>query len=39
MTGNYILMTTHPYFADFVDNITITGKEPAVITNCTYLKK
>ncbi|HEX4877323.1 MAG TPA: outer membrane beta-barrel family protein [Chitinophagaceae bacterium] len=21
--GNYILMTTHPYFADFVDNITV----------------
>ena len=23
--GNYILMTTHPYFADYVDNISASG--------------
>ena len=25
--ANYILMTTHPYFADFVDNISVTQNE------------
>ncbi len=25
--GNYILMTTHPYFADFVDNISVKQNE------------
>ncbi len=25
--GNYILMTTHPYFADFVDNILISPND------------
>lgn len=25
--GNYILMTTHPYFADFVDNISVSQTE------------
>ena len=25
--GNYIQMTTHPYFADFMDNISINGDE------------
>ncbi len=25
--GNYILMTTHPYFADFVDNISVSATE------------
>jgi hypothetical protein len=25
--GNYILMTTHPYFADFVDNISVNHNE------------
>lgn len=23
--GNYILMTTHPYFADYMDNISVSG--------------
>ncbi|MBL7702207.1 MAG: TonB-dependent receptor [Ferruginibacter sp.] len=26
-SGNYILMTTHPYFADFVDNISLNQNE------------
>ena len=25
--GNYILVTTHPYFADFVDNISVSPKD------------
>jgi len=28
--GNYILLTTHPYFADFMDNITVKGDELAL---------
>ena len=25
--GDYILMTTHPYFADFLDNISVKGTD------------
>lgn len=25
--GNYIMMTTHPYFADFIDNITLKEQQ------------
>jgi Outer membrane protein beta-barrel family/Carboxypeptidase regulatory-like domain len=28
--GNYILITTHPYFADFMDNISVNGNELAI---------
>lgn len=28
--GNYILMTTHPFFADFMDNITVKGNDLAI---------
>ena len=30
--GNYILMTTHPYFADFVDNILISPDETNAVS-------
>lgn len=30
--GNYILMTTHPYFADFVDNISIKENDATVLS-------
>jgi len=28
--GDYILMTTHPYFADFVDNVSVTETTTAI---------
>ncbi len=28
--GNYILMTTHPYFADFVDNISVNESTASI---------
>ncbi len=28
--GNYILMTTHPYFADFLDTISVKGDAAAI---------
>ncbi|MEO6540063.1 MAG: outer membrane beta-barrel family protein [Ferruginibacter sp.] len=28
--GNYILLTTHPFFADFLDNISVSGNDLAI---------
>ncbi len=30
--GNYIVMTTHPYFADFVDTLTVNGNTTGIPT-------
>jgi hypothetical protein len=39
-TGKYILMITHPYFADYVDNIELTGDQklaPVYLTSKSKL--
>jgi hypothetical protein len=37
--GNYILMTTHPYFADFVDNIKVTNIPDTKLGNLPLTSK
>lgn len=37
--GNYILMTTHPFFADFMDNISISGSTDLSIPQIALTSK
>jgi hypothetical protein len=37
--GKYILMVTHPYYANYIDDITVTSTGPRFKTNSHYFQK